>query len=128
MKTLNGAETFGDGTPTLNGHMGGKIYGAYGGALGDFANSLDPALGARYAKANGDYNDAMKGRSAISPAKGSADLLPARRRLASPWRRQRGWRVARSSALAAPPQPWSFGQSLPAILAVAQQQGRNQGY
>ena len=60
MKTLQGAETFGDGTPTLNGHMGGKVYGAYGDALQGFANALDPALGQDYSKATGDYNDAMK--------------------------------------------------------------------
>ena len=59
MKTLQGAETFGDGTPTLNGYMGGKVYRAYGGALQGFANHLDPALGAQYSKATGDYNDAM---------------------------------------------------------------------
>jgi hypothetical protein len=59
MKTLQGAETFGDGTPTLNGRMDGKIYRAYGGALQGFANALDPNLGAQYSKATGDYNNAM---------------------------------------------------------------------
>ena len=59
MKTLQGAQTFGDGTPTLNGRMDGKVYGAYGDALQGFANQLDPALGAQYSKAMGDYNNAM---------------------------------------------------------------------
>jgi hypothetical protein len=59
MKTLQGAEAFGDGTPTLNGRMEGKVYSAYGDALQGFANALDPALGTQYAKATGDYNNAM---------------------------------------------------------------------
>jgi hypothetical protein len=59
MKTLQGAETFGDGTPTLNGYMGGKIYDAYGGALQGFADQLDPALGTAYSKATGAYKNAM---------------------------------------------------------------------
>jgi hypothetical protein len=59
MKTLQGAETFGDGTPTLNGRMNGKVYDAYGGALQGFASNLDPALGAKYAKATGGYSGAM---------------------------------------------------------------------
>jgi hypothetical protein len=59
MKTLQGADTFGDGTPTLNGYMDGKVYAVYGKALQGFADSLDPKLGADYSKATSDYQNAM---------------------------------------------------------------------
>ena len=76
MKTFQGADTFGDGTPTLNGHMGGKVYDAYGNALQGFADSIGPQAGASYSKATGDYNDAMNAERTSRRSPGRPQLHP----------------------------------------------------
>ena len=58
MKTRLGASAFGPGTPSLDDLLDGKVYKAYGNTIQGFANQLDPALGAQYSKATGDYANA----------------------------------------------------------------------
>jgi hypothetical protein len=62
MKTQQGYDLNPDGaTRTINDRLGGQVYTAYGNAIGDYVNSLDPTgqMGPQYTKAMGDYSDAM---------------------------------------------------------------------
>ena len=54
-----------DGTPTLNGHMGGKMYDAYRDTIQAHVNGLDPQLGATYQGLNDEYKVASNASRAI---------------------------------------------------------------
>jgi hypothetical protein len=62
MKTQQGYELNPDGaTRTINDRLNGQVYQAYGNAIGNYVNSLDPTgqMGPQYQKAINDYGDAM---------------------------------------------------------------------
>jgi hypothetical protein len=62
MKTQQGYDLNPDGaTRTINDRLGGQVYTAYGNAIADHVNSLDPTgqMGPAYLKAINDYSDAM---------------------------------------------------------------------
>jgi hypothetical protein len=65
MKTLQGAAVNGDGTPTLNSHMGGQVLDAYRDTIQNHVNGLDPQLGAQYQDLNGQYKDASDAVRAV---------------------------------------------------------------
>lgn len=84
MKTLNSYDVNADGTPTLNGHMGGQVLDAYRDTIQNHVNGLDPQLGAQYQGLNDEYKVASTASRAIGNNNEASLTSMLRRGLGSP--------------------------------------------
>lgn len=84
MKTLNSYDVNADGTPTLNGHMGGKVLDAYRDTIQSHVNNLDPQLGAQYQGLNDEYKVASTANRAIANKDEASQTSMLRRGLGAP--------------------------------------------